>query len=164
MPQGGPGLLAVDHVVIAVTHRAGLQGSQVGTGAWLGITLAPPVFAAEDARQVMGLLLRCAELDDHRCNHADPEWQDPGSTRGRALFLEDVLLDHAPTCTAVLHRPTDRQPAALVEQAHPGDLIFLVETLAVATPRGHIGRQFVTQESAHFLTESVFGGGELDIH
>ncbi|MNE79953.1 hypothetical protein D3C80_1764840 [compost metagenome] len=112
----------------------------------------------------MCLLRRRAELDDHRSDHAHTERQDPRRAGGCALFVEDVLLDHAPAGAAVLHRPADGQPAALVEQAHPGDLILPVEALAVTATRRDVGRQPVAQKFAHFLAEGLFGGGELDIH
>src|SRR5690606_40754232 len=63
LAQGGPGLLAVDDIVIAIAHRAGLQRGQVGTGARLGVTLTPPVLPGQDARQVFLLLLFGTELD-----------------------------------------------------------------------------------------------------
>ncbi|MNE79969.1 hypothetical protein D3C80_1765000 [compost metagenome] len=73
LAQGGPGLLAVDHVVITLAHGAGLEAGQVRTGTGLGITLAPPVFTAENARQVVRLLRRAAKLDNHRRDHVDAE-------------------------------------------------------------------------------------------
>ncbi|MCY1397119.1 hypothetical protein D3C76_508730 [compost metagenome] len=150
--------------MVAVAHRAGFQRSQIGTGTRLGIALAPPVLAGEDARQKTCLLLGRAELDDHRSDHVDAERQDPWRAGGGALFVEDVLLDHAPAGAAVLHRPANGQPAALVEQAHPGDLILPVETLAVTAARRDVGRQPVAQKCTHFLAEGLLGGGELDIH
>src|SRR5690606_41994824 len=41
MPAGQPGLLAVDHPLIAVQARARLQRGQVGAGIGLGEPLAP---------------------------------------------------------------------------------------------------------------------------
>ena len=49
--QRGPGLLAVDDVVVAVALGRGLQRGEVGAGAGLGEALAPPVVEIGDARQ-----------------------------------------------------------------------------------------------------------------
>ena len=43
--ERGPRLLAVDDVRVALAKRAGFEIGEIGTGARLGITLAPPVFA-----------------------------------------------------------------------------------------------------------------------
>ncbi|MNT44670.1 hypothetical protein D3C72_1812070 [compost metagenome] len=144
MGQGGPGLLAIDHVVVAITYGAGLDSGQVRTGARLGIALAPPVLGAENSWQEARLLFRCSELDDHRGDHVDAKRHDPRGAERRTFLIENVFLHRAPTRTAILHRPTGGQPSALIEQAHPGDLVFFVETLAVAATRGDIGRQSVT--------------------
>ena len=45
----GPGLLAVDDVVVAFPHRFGAQGREVGTGTRLGVALAPRHLGAADA-------------------------------------------------------------------------------------------------------------------
>jgi hypothetical protein len=42
---GGPDLLAVDDVVVAVARGAGSEGGEVGAGAGFGIEGAPPVIA-----------------------------------------------------------------------------------------------------------------------
>ena len=46
---GGPDLLAVDDVVVAIADGAGLEGGEVGAGARLAIERAPPVVGAGDA-------------------------------------------------------------------------------------------------------------------
>ncbi|MNY02674.1 hypothetical protein D3C86_1352540 [compost metagenome] len=164
MGQGGPGFLTIDHVVVAITYGAGLDRGQVRTGARLGIALTPPVFSAENARQETRLLFRRTELDDHRGNHVDAKRHDPRRAESGTFFFENVFLHRAPAGAAELHGPTGRQPSALIEQAHPGDLVFFVETLALATARCDIGRQSVTQKRPDFLAEGYFGRGELDVH
>ncbi|GCC49733.1 hypothetical protein chiPu_0033885, partial [Chiloscyllium punctatum] len=49
--QRGPGLVAVDDVVVAIAHRFGANGGEIGAGARLRIALAPPVLAGENPRQ-----------------------------------------------------------------------------------------------------------------
>ncbi|MCY1447294.1 hypothetical protein D9M71_639060 [compost metagenome] len=92
----------------------------------------------------MRLLLWRTELDDHGSDHVDAERYDPRCAERVAFFVEDMLFHRAPAGAAKFHGPTGRQPSALIEQAHPGDLVFFVETLAVAATRGDIGRQSVT--------------------
>ena len=55
--ERGPDLLAVDDVVVAVLHSPGLERGEVGAGAGLGEALAPHLFAGEDLRDVLLLLL-----------------------------------------------------------------------------------------------------------
>src|SRR5690606_15141092 len=56
MSVRGPDLLAADDVVVAVRYGRRAEGGQIGTGARLGITLAPPVGGIQDARQEAGFL------------------------------------------------------------------------------------------------------------
>src|SRR4029077_12079031 len=63
--QRGPGLLAVDDILVALALGLGLERGEVGTRAGLGKSLAPPVVNAGDTRQVMLLLRLVAEgIDD----------------------------------------------------------------------------------------------------
>ncbi|MCY1414794.1 hypothetical protein D9M71_302530 [compost metagenome] len=164
LAEGGPGLLAVDHVVVTLAHRAGLQRGQVGTGARLGVALAPPVAAVEDARQVAGLLLGSAELDDHRRDHVDAEGDQPRRTEGGALLLEDVLLHHAPAGAAVFHRPVGGIPAAGIEDALPALVVGLAEVLAEAHPLGDVRGQFGAQELAYLVAEGELFRAVVDVH
>ena len=59
--ERGPGLLAVDDVVVAVAHGRGLQRREIGAGAGLREALAPPVVERRHARQEALLLLLGAE-------------------------------------------------------------------------------------------------------
>ena len=47
-------------VLVAVAHRPGAQRRQVAAGAGLAEALAPHLVAAQDAREVLGLLLGAA--------------------------------------------------------------------------------------------------------
>ena len=68
-----PRLLAVDHEVVAVEHRAALQRREVGARVRLGEALAPDVVAAQHAGQELLLLLVGAELDDRGRDVREPE-------------------------------------------------------------------------------------------
>jgi hypothetical protein len=58
--QRGPGLLAVDDVLVALALGAGLERGEVGARTGFAVALAPPDFAAGDAGQEALLLLgRC---------------------------------------------------------------------------------------------------------
>src|SRR5579871_3234353 len=51
--KGGPGLLAVDEVKIALALSPRLKRGKIGSGAGLGIALAPEIRAVENARQII---------------------------------------------------------------------------------------------------------------
>ncbi len=164
LAKGGPGLLAVDDVVIAFAHRTGLEAGQVGTGTGLGVALAPPVLTGEDARQVMVDLLLGAELDDHRGDHVDAEGHGARRAIGGALFVEDVLLDRAPGGPAQLYRPARRIPAALDQDLLPALVVFLGQVLAELDLGGDVRRQFALEEGPHLVAERELFRREIDVH
>ena len=69
LAQRGPGLLAVDDVVVAAALGLALERGQVGARAGLAVALAPPDLAAGNAGQEAPLLLGRAEGHDHRRHH-----------------------------------------------------------------------------------------------
>ncbi len=164
LAEGGPGLLAVDHVVVAVAHGAGLQARQVGTCARLGIALAPPVLARKNARQVMVDLLLGAKLDDHRGDHVDPKGHGTRRAEGRALLIEDVLFHRAPGGAAQLHRPARRVPAALDQNLLPALVILFGHVLAELDLGGDVRRQLAFQEGAHFIAKGELFGRVIHVH
>src|SRR6185295_280065 len=104
---------------------AGLERGEIRPGARLGEALAPPDIEIADARQEFLLLVLAAERDDHRPDHLRAERQ--GLRRGGLLhlLLEDIELHRAPARAAMLLRPVRHRPAFLVEDALPGDDVFL---------------------------------------
>src|ERR1700733_9930379 len=77
----GPNFLPADEVVVAVEDCLGLQTGEIGAGVWLGKSLAPDFFGAENFRDV-ALLLRFGAIgDDGRADEAEPE----GIGHGRSL-------------------------------------------------------------------------------
>src|SRR5262245_9508217 len=105
-----PGFLAVDDVAVPLAHRARLQRGEVGAGAGLGVTLAPPVLVVADAREIVLLLPGAAVLHDHGSDHVDPEGDESRRAGGGALLVEDVVLDRRPLEPTVGLRPVADEP------------------------------------------------------
>ena len=103
--QRGPGLLAVDDVVVALAHGRGLEAGEVGAGAGLGEALAPPVVERRHARQEPLLLLLGAEGDDHRPAHGHVEGQRLRHAVELQLLGVDVVLHRRPIRAAPLLGP-----------------------------------------------------------
>src|SRR5581483_3357039 len=118
---GGPDLLAVDDVVVAVLDGPRLHGGEVGAGAGFGEALAPDVVALDDAREVLLLLLLGAVEDDGRAGPAGADAEVAPAWRAgeRHLLREDELLHDGHAGAAVLLRPGRGDPAAVGELLHP---------------------------------------------
>ena len=135
---GGPDLLAVDDVLVAVAHGARLEAAEVGAGAGLGVALRPRDLAGEDVADVL-LLLLLGAVDEHRGaeqHHAGAA--DGGRLGAGHLLVEDHLLHRGEAGAAVLLGPVRGDPAVLGEGVGPllrGDLHVLVGVLAVRVPR-----------------------------
>src|SRR5690606_23737586 len=164
LAQRGPGLLPIDDVVVAFAHRTGLQRSQVGAGAWLGVALTPPVLAVKDARQVVAFLLLAAEPDDDRRHHRYAKRNDAWRTGGGRLFIEDVPLDRAPAGAAVLHRPVLCQPALFAQDLVPANVIVPGKALVALNLGGDIGRQLLAQKLPHFFPKGLLFGAVVQFH
>ena len=86
---GGPDLLAVDHPLVAVEHRARPREARSEPAFGSRVALAPDVLAAEDARQEVPLLLLRAPVHQRVAEHlhaervaaadraARPPWRTP---------------------------------------------------------------------------------------
>src|SRR5690554_2935696 len=164
LAQGGPGFLTIDNIVIAIAHCTGLQGGQIRPCAWLGVALAPPVATIKDARQVMGLLLGSAKLDNHWRHHIDPKRDQPGGSRRRTLLLENMLFHYTPAGAAILHRPVGGIPAAAVKYRLPALVILLRQLLAKPHFVSNILGQLGFQEPAYLITKGKLLLAEMNIH
>ena len=103
-----------------VLDRLGLQRREVGARLGLGEALAPDLLGGEDRLEEALLLLLGAVGDHDRAAHHEAEHvRRPGRLGARQLLAEDRLLDQRRAAAAVLLRPRDAGPAALVELALP---------------------------------------------
>ncbi|MNO51578.1 hypothetical protein D3C76_419760 [compost metagenome] len=162
--QGGPGFLAVDHVVIALAHCAGFQRRQIRTGTRLGVALAPPVLTGKNSGKEVCFLLGGAELDDHWRDHFQAERHHLRCARGKAFLVENMLLHGTPAGTAELDRPPRREPALPVEDLHPLHLMRFAQAFAQRNPLGQFARQIVAQEGPDFLAKGLFLWGKFNVH
>ena len=164
LSERGPGLLAIHDEVVVLAHRAGLDRREVGAGAGLRVALAPPVLLREDPREVMRLLRRAAERHDHRRDHVQAERDEPRPAGRGALFVEDVGLHRRPVEAAVLPRPVAGEPALLVEDLLPADVVVLSEPPVVQHLRGDIAREIRLHERAHLFAKGLLFGGVVEVH
>ena len=166
MGVGRPDLRAVEHIVVAVAHRAQRQRREVGAGAGFGIALAPIDRTGQDARQQRRLLLVRSVVHDHRRHHLQPHRREVGGAGGGAFLGEDVALDIVPARPAMLHRPVGRGPAGLVQDRLPRQRNVRVgEHAGRASPgTGKVGRQPRAQKAADVVADAAGGGGRKRVH
>ena len=159
--EGGPGLGAVDDIMVAVALGPRLERSEVGTRTRFGIALAPPVLAGQDARQIALLLRLAAEGDDHRADHGDAERNDPWRPGPRHLLVEDMPLHRRPAGATMFDRPAGCQPAAIVNDLLPSDIIVLAKTEPHLDLVPDLRRQVVAHERPHLVAERFVFGAQL---
>ena len=164
VPQGIPGLLAVDHVVIALAHRPRAQRGKIRARPRLRVPLAPPSLARADRRQEPALLSGAAEGDQHRRDHLHAERQDARRIRHRRFLFEYVLLHGIPGGAAELPGPRHRAPTAIVQASLPAQVLGTLERHAAAHLVAKVLRKMLAQEGAHFLAERALLPGELEMH
>jgi hypothetical protein len=88
-----PDLLAVDHPLVAVAHRAGAEVGQVAAGAGLAEELAPDLLAREQGEQVALLLLLGAGVQDRGPAQPMPIGFDGAHAGPAQLVVDDQLVD-----------------------------------------------------------------------
>ena len=123
--QRGPGLVTVDDVMVAVAHRLGADGGEVGARSRLGIALAPPVLARQNAGQKLLLLRLVAERIDDGADHGDAEGQRRHRAGARRLLFKDETPGDRPAGSAEFLRPKRRDPALFVQDAMPQQHLLL---------------------------------------
>ena len=142
-----PNLLTVDDEVVAVADGLGAERGQVAAGVRLRKSLTPNLLAGENRRQVTFLLLLRAQHDDRWTNQREANRADQLRGVGvRQLFLKDGLLHDRRAAPAVLLRPGNAGPSAIVKLALPLlqvlDVIRPVFRIPVAHPlRRRVGRE-----------------------
>jgi hypothetical protein len=160
----GPGLGAVDDVMVSCKVRSRLERREVGTRPGLRVALAPPYVGLEDIGQEALLLLLVAEGVDDRSDHVEPEGDDWRCIRFRHLDRENVLLDRGPARAAVLDGPVDAGPAVLVEPLLESDEVVAFEGHRAVAFAAEILGIVVAENCANMLAEREFLLTESDVH
>src|SRR5271156_5508729 len=156
--ERSPGLVAIDDIVVTVTHRLGADRGEIRAGPWLGIALAPPVVAGQDTRQEALLLRFVAKCVDDRADHGDAERQRRQRAGARRFLFEDETLGNRPARTAILLRPEWRYPALLVENAMPEQHLLLAQ-IGLWIGDAHFGGIILLDERANVVAKRrIFGG------
>ena len=145
--EGGPHLLTVDDVFVAIAHRAGLEGGEIGSGLGLGVADAEVDVTSEDRRKEVLLLPRGAVVHDGRAHGVEREHRHR-STGSHRFIEEHELFDRATGLTAVLLGPTHARPAigahllpdvlgGLADAVRVGQRLdgLLVEEVGVVVPK-----------------------------
>ena len=115
-----PDFLTVHHKMIAVFHRARLEGGQVRTRARLGIALTPQLFGRQDCGQEALLLLLRPPVHQRGSQHGDSAHIDPAGHLGaRQFFVENRLFTDRGPPSAVFLRPPQANPASGVQGFMP---------------------------------------------
>src|SRR6202021_4227755 len=143
-----PSLLPIDYIVIALAHRAGPQRSEVGAGARLGISLAPPILAGDDSRQEVLLLRGARERHQHRRQHPHRKRILRRRADVRPFLLENMLLDDVPAGAAEALRPHCGAPATPMQNPLPARHVILSQALAQARTPADVGGQLSLEKSA----------------
>src|SRR4051812_18256355 len=112
----------------------------------------------------MLLLLRRAELDQHRPAHRKTERDQRRAARIAAFLLEDVALHHVPPRTAPLLRPGGRDPALLRQDSMPAQQVVLREVGIGRHFLAQVAGQVVAEPAARFVAEGGLFGGVVEVH
>src|SRR5438552_682932 len=157
-----PDLLAGHDPAVAAALGTGAERGQVGARAGLGEELAPELVRGEDLREEAPLLFLRSVGDERRPDQVDADpVDDLGCAGGGELLLEDVVLDHRGAAPAVLARPVDADPAAVVQLPLPGaeegDLVGEGRVL-------RRGRPIRAEPRAQLGAAGLLGGAEREIH
>ena len=107
----GVHLLAVDHIVVAITNCAAAQIRQVGTCMRLGEAETEGNLALDEARNIKLFLLLRAGRHNRWCAAAAQGDVDAGA---REFFFDDVLREAVTALPAVRLGISNTQPAALI--------------------------------------------------
>ena len=164
LAQRGPGLLAVDDVLVAHALGARLDRGQVRARAGFAVALAPPHLAAGDAGQKALLLLCIAKGHDHRGHHDGAKRNDARCASQGALFFKQVLLHGRPAGAAKLFGPAKAEPALLAQNLGPALQVVARQAQGVVDLVGNFLGQVALNPCANFFAKGLFFGGECEIH
>ena len=163
--EARPYLLPGHDELRTVENGAGLEARQVGARVRLGESLTPDDVAAEDAREMVRLLLLAAARDESRTGvvQADEGRRDLGGAGARILLVPDHLLHQARAAPAELARPRDAGPAALEHAPLPGEVVVpALSKVDAGRPRAawHVR----LEPGACVGPERLLGSAEADVH
>ena len=160
-------LLAVDHPLLAVGHRARPERRQIRTGVGLGVALGPHDLARRHAGQERGLLLLGAQAQDRRAHlHADAG--EAAGTPAIELLLHHTRLARRHLRTAVLARPRGLEPTLrpllLPELAVEGPPVGIL--LEVPLEPLELRRELVVEPRPHLVAQDLEPGRrrQRDVH
>src|SRR5581483_508717 len=141
---------------------------EIGAGAGLGEALAPDLLAAQDRLQEALLLPFRPVVDERRAGQTRSD-ADVDHLRGAGrdvLLVEDQVLERRQVAAAVLARPGESRPPAVVELALPAprerDLVR--RRLGPGRRILPLGRHVRAQPVADRRAERLFLAGAKEVH
>jgi len=115
-----PGLLPVDHPVVAIEQGPRVDSGQITAGLWLRPALGPDVDAGSHAGQKVILLLLRAEVEDGGGKEADAVGTySAGNPRQPVFLLVYEPLHQVAIASAVGDRPRGDRPSAVEKCLFP---------------------------------------------
>ena len=157
-----PDLGAVDNEIIAIALCFGFETRQVRARSRLGVTLTPPIFTLENARQEIFFLLICPVGHDDVGDHHQTKRHHVRDAGKGSLGFVDVLLRCCPARAAVFRWPIGCNPAFVIKFSLP--LLDGVFVIGRAQARLQFGCVGFIKEPAHFVAESQIFSGICCIH
>ena len=161
--------LPVDDVVVAITHRAALQRSKIGTAARLGEPLREHYLTANQLGDEVVLLLLGTRSHDRRRATAAQRYADIDPIQ---FLFHDILRDAVAALSAVFFRVTDAVPAAvgnfLEECAHmrcaAGGAVKRTALVMLLHLRVDFRSKFPGNKGAHFVPQILLLRCECKVH
>ena len=166
---GGVDLLAVDHPLVAVFHRAALQRGKVRAAARLGEAEGQRELAADELGDVVVFLLVRAGRQDRRRAAASAANADANAGE---LLLHDVLAHAVAVLAAVLLRPAYAEPAPLADlaeqvghqRAAPAPSARVTSALPAVHLVDHLGRHVLGNELPDLRAQCFLLGCVTKVH
>ena len=129
IPERRPDFGAVNHVIVAVAHGAGLYSTQIRAMIGLGKALAPDLLAREDVFDVFRFLFVGAHVQQQWTNPVQANSvKDNGRVVLRQFLVDDVLIGRVsalPTIfTGPVHAQVPRAPELMLPLAQKIELLF----------------------------------------